>query len=69
LPCSAARRHVEGLSALLALMAGYGAADAAGKMALQAAFAKRAVPLEVAGHRRWRRPGAGRGGGGDDARG
>ncbi|QDF06069.1 lantibiotic dehydratase [Myxococcus xanthus] len=42
LPCSAARRHVEGLSALLALMAGYGAADAAGKMALQAAFAKRA---------------------------
>jgi len=42
LPCPAARRHVEGLSALLALMGGYGAADAAGKMAIQAAFAQRA---------------------------
>lgn len=42
LPCAAARRHVEGLSALVELMARYGAADAAGKMALQAAFAKRA---------------------------
>ncbi|WP_426752970.1 lantibiotic dehydratase [Myxococcus sp. Y35] len=42
LPCRAARRHVEGLSALLTLMSGYGAADAAGKMTLQAAFAQRA---------------------------
>ncbi|AKQ65429.1 hypothetical protein A176_002341 [Myxococcus hansupus] len=42
LPCAAARRHVEGLSALLVLMGGYGAADAAGKMALQVAFAQRA---------------------------
>ncbi|WP_164018284.1 lantibiotic dehydratase [Pyxidicoccus trucidator] len=42
LSCLAARRHVEGLSALLELMGRYGAADAAGKMALQAAFAERA---------------------------
>jgi hypothetical protein len=41
-PCPAARRHGEGLSALLELMARYGAADAAGKMALQGAFAERA---------------------------
>ena len=42
LPCPAARRHVEELSALLELMGRYGAADAAGKMALQEAFAERA---------------------------
>ncbi|MCP3137340.1 lantibiotic dehydratase [Pyxidicoccus xibeiensis] len=40
LPCLAARRHVEGLSALLELMGRYGEADAAGKMALQASFAE-----------------------------
>ncbi|QSQ25138.1 lantibiotic dehydratase [Pyxidicoccus parkwayensis] len=39
LPCPAARRHVEGLSALLELMGRYGAADAAAKMALQESFA------------------------------
>src|SRR5215217_705353 len=42
LPSAGARRHVEGLSALLELMGRYGAADASGKMALQDAFARRA---------------------------
>ncbi|WP_342374574.1 lantibiotic dehydratase family protein [Myxococcus stipitatus] len=45
LPGAGARRHVEGLSSVLALMARYGAADASGKMALQDACARRVKEL------------------------